>query len=272
MAYINLGLIGKPLSHTLSPKIHTSFLYKSRLNGGYNAFEVAAAERLPFILNFFKEYNFRGFNITVPYKEDIIPLLDSLHPDAEEIEAVNTVLIKEGRSIGYNTDIYGFRKTLEEAGVELKDKTVLVLGCGGAAKAVFKVIKDAEPKSVTVVNRTAEKCEKIKKLLKFDNFFIYDYNFIGQKQQFDVIINTTSIGLDGSTFPVMANLTCFDAAVDIQYKKEGLTPFLSAFEDRTNILADGLGMLIHQAHEAFRIWTDISVEIDPDLFSQELNS
>ncbi|GAB1534903.1 shikimate dehydrogenase [Geovibrio sp. ADMFC3] len=259
--YLNLGLIGNPLSHTLSPSIHSRFLVSAGLNGGYACFETPSKEQLPDVFSLLKKFRFRGVNVTVPYKEDVIRFMDFLDPLAEDLQAVNTILFEDDYTKGFNTDVHGFAETLRENSLDFNGSKVLMLGCGGAAKAVLRCLKDYEDIRLTVINRDTEKAEKILKFLNFDNAEIYDYNYISREAAYDAVINATSIGLDGSPFINMKKTICTKAAVDLQYKP-WVTPFLQCYADSGCKIINGFSMLVHQAHNAFEIWTGRKAEID----------
>jgi shikimate dehydrogenase len=262
--YLNLGLIGKPLSHSLSPMLHSLFLVSAKLNGGYACFETEKKEDLPETFDMLKRYRFRGFNVTVPYKEETVNLMDRLDPLASELGAVNTVLMDDRGFTGYNTDVYGFSRTLSDSGLDLTGKKVLMLGCGGAAKAVLRCLRDFDNMRLTLLNRDTEKARNVLSFLNFDNADLYDYNYMSKKSDYDLVINATSAGLEDGSFMNMDNISC-QAAVDLQYKQT-LTPFLSCFENRGCLLIDGFSMLVHQAHKAFGIWTGVEAEFDMNDF------
>jgi shikimate dehydrogenase len=268
--YVNLGIIGNPLSHSMSPTIHSRFLISSGLNGGYCCFETPSADNLPEVFAMLKKYKFRGISVTVPYKEEVIKFMNELEPLATDINAVNAIKFEDdGKLIGYNTDVYGFSKTLEENNLDLTNSRVLLLGCGGAAKAVLRCLKDYNGLKLTVVNRDTLKVEKTLRSLNFDNAEISDYNYIGKHSEFDTVINSTSLGLDGSNFADMSKVNCLKAAVDLQYKP-WVTPFLRCYEGQECLLINGFSMLIHQAHRAFNIWTGVTPEIDMDAMIRSL--
>lgn len=258
--FSNTGLIGRPLSHTLSPLIHGYLLYKHKINGGYCCFEVKS-EELKFILSNFKRFHFKGFNVTLPYKTDIIKYLDDLSSEAKNINAVNSVKIDSGKAKGYNTDIFGIEKTFEHFKIELKNKRILVLGAGGSAKALFYFLKDKDL-TVDVVNRTPKKAENVLLELNIDNFNIYGLPFLQKRNSYDIIVNTTSIGINGEDFLDMSNIFCKEFAFDFQYNINIETSFLKVYKDKVKYFCDGLLMLIYQAAKAFNIFHNTDIDID----------
>ncbi|MGD9808324.1 MAG: shikimate dehydrogenase [Deferribacterales bacterium] len=263
--FTNLGLIGQPLKHTFSPFIQTRFLKNTGLNGGFCCFETGDGEELKETFKTLRRYSFKGINVTVPHKQNVLELLDRIDPVAEAIGAVNTV--RFGETIeGFNTDAEGFERMVLDAGYDLKGKDVLLLGCGGASMAVLYVLKKYGVK-LTVVNRSLDKAEAVLKSMSFDNADLQDYNFIKGDSEFDYVINGTSIGLEDGLFPDMGRVSCRGAAVDLQYKK-GLTPFLTAMNNCGKL--DGFPMLVYQAAKAFEIWTGIYPEFSVESIAGEL--
>lgn len=263
--FTNLGLIGQPLSHTFSPFIQTRFLKNTGINGGFCCFETGDGKELKQTFETLKRYSFKGINVTVPHKQNVIELLDYIDPVAESIGAVNTVRFGDKIS-GYNTDAEGFERMVLDAGYDLNGKDVLLLGCGGASMAVLYILKKYNV-NLTVVNRSIDKAEMVLKSMSFDNANLQDYNFIKSNSEFHYVINGTSIGLEDGLFPDMSMVNCSGAAVDLQYKK-GLTPFLAAMNDCGKL--DGFPMLVYQAAKAFEIWTGTYPDFSVNSIAREL--
>ncbi len=256
--YKNFGLIGNPLSHTISPRIHSIFLNENRINGGYNCFEVKENE-LPEILDFFKRMKFVGFNITLPYKSKIIEFLDDIDESAKEIGAVNTVKIIDGKLVGFNTDIFGIRETFRFYDVDLKGKRVLVLGAGGATRGLLYELKRYNYKEIVVANRTLNNAEKLIYELKMERTFASSLNFFDNFGKYDIIINSSSAGISGEV--CFKNLHC-EVFFDMQYSVKGRTLLLEQVVYKNGF--DGLVMLIGQAYKAFCIWNDLDFQISYD--------
>ena len=259
--YNNTGLIGHPLSHTLSPLIHNYCYFNSGINGGYCCFDIPK-EDLSWLISIFKKYSFKGFNVTLPYKSEIISLMDHLSEEVEQIGASNTVKIQDDKLYGYNTDIKGILATFNLFNVTLRDKKILVLGSGGSARPLFYMLKNAGARSVDVVNRTVKNTENILNELKIQKFNIYDTLFLKQRNMYDIIVNTTSLGLNSEDFFEMSNVGCSEFAFDLQYSVHGDTPFLSKYRGRCKCISDGLVMLISQGVEAFNIFHNMSFSWD----------
>ncbi len=256
--YINLGIIGNPLEHTLSPLIHNYFFYKTGLCGGYTCYHIEL-EDIPDILDIFLAYKFTGINVTVPYKKEIIKYCDNLDITADSIGAVNTLHFTDNGITGHNTDIFGFHMMMAENNVTTNNKRVLLLGAGGASRAVLPYLQMNEPYNLVISNRTMEKAEELAylyggsaEICMLDE--LYD-------SEFDIVINTTSIGLKGEQFKDYGFIVK-EAAVDMVYKPQ-LTSFLSLYKQSNIKLINGLSMLIYQAAGSFNIWT--KQEVVPDM-------
>lgn len=258
--YNNTGLIGKPLTHTLSPMIHGYLYWKYKINGGYCCFEVKEDE-LVSILKKFKKFKFRGFNITLPYKSDILTYLDEVSVEAQCINAVNSVKIDEEKAKGYNTDIYGIEKTFEHFNIDLHNKKILILGAGGSAKALFYFLKNKKL-TFDIVNRTPKKAEKALYELDIQNCNIYDLLLLQKLNYYDIVINTTSVGINGGNFLDMSKIFCKEFAFDFQYNINDDTSFIKIYKNKVKHSCDGLLMLVYQAIKAFSIFhnKDISVK------------
>ena len=259
--YINLGLIGNPLQHTFSPVIHNYFFYKTSLCGGYTCFE-AEKENLDALINMFKEYKFSGVNVTVPYKQEVIKYCSHLDITAKNIGAVNTLHFTEEGIIGHNTDIFGFHMMLESNGIDTANKRVLLLGAGGASRAVIPYLHFKTPALFVIANRTIEKAEELAYLYNNGAEICFLDNLKGEK--FDIVINATSIGVKGEQF-IDYGFEVKEATIDMIYKPK-VTPFLSLYSSKNIKLVNGLSMLIYQAAGSFNIWTGKNIDIDMQYF------
>lgn len=248
--YVNLGLIGDPLGHTLSPMLHTYFLNMTGINGGYTCYEAKSAEELPSLIDLFHKYFFVGVNVTVPYKTEIMRYCDYVDSSAERIGAVNTLCFRNNKVFGYNTDVYGFERMLADAQISVKNKKVLILGAGGAARAVAEYMRNMCPAKTIIANRSEYRAKDLVSSIGIDAEIVALESV--DKISCDIVINTTSVGLQGEPFPVYAYP--LEAAIDIQYKS-GYTPFLSLYEKSLIKKIDGFSMLVWQAQRAFNLWT-----------------
>ena len=245
-----LGLIGYPLSHSFSKQYFAEKFIKEAISGwNYDLFPLESIEQLP---NLLEQANFVGLNVTIPYKEQVLPYLDEIDAAAAEIGAVNTIKIINGKLKGYNTDVYGFEQSLrafiaEEATVE--PKRALVLGTGGAAKAVVYVLRKMGIK-VQMVSRTAKADCLAYEALTSKN--------IGNYQ---LIVNTTPLGMapkiDAAPNIPYSELTNAHLCYDLVYNPEK-TVFLTRGEERTCPIKNGFDMLVLQAEKAWEIWNGIA--------------
>jgi len=266
-----LGVVGYPIKHSLSPIIHNYLIEKFKLNWVYLCFSVKKS----FINDFFKGIsaidNMVGFNITVPYKGEIIKHLKKIDKTAKMINAVNTVKIIDNNMTGYNTDDYGFIKSIEVnfPDIKIRNKNVLLLGAGGAGKAVAFALLKQNINSLVIMNRTYENGIKLKNQLK--KFFKkkdisvikYDYNlFENTDVHFDLIINSTSVGLSLND-PLLVDLSPLKGkdilVFDLIYNPFKTLLLKSALKNKLKIL-NGLDMLILQGLKSFSIWSGISLE------------
>ena len=263
-----LGVFGDPIAHSLSPQIHNLSLAHLDLNYRYLAFHVLPA-KLEEALHGFRALGGVGFNATVPHKEPLLHLMDRLDQAAKKIGAVNTVSIEQnGDFIGYNTDAYGFLTALQEHYKEpLEEKNILVLGAGGACRAVLVAILDGGAKSITLANRTLSRAAELAST--FTTYYpqanitpiALDFSNL-PTADCDILINTTSIWLNGSDqFPLAADkLPPHALLYDIVYSQTG-TPLQKLAQKHNIAFVDGLGMLIHQAAKAFKIWTGADMPV-----------
>ncbi|AEI14878.1 Shikimate dehydrogenase [Flexistipes sinusarabici DSM 4947] len=253
--FFNTGIIGFPLRHSLSPLLHNFFIYHAEVNGGYCCFEVSKADNLPKTLSFLIESGFVGVNVTLPYKTDIMRYIDITDSAASEIGAVNTLLFDDSGILGLNTDVFGIEKTFKYHGISCLGKDILVLGAGGSTKALLYYLKSQSYKSLTIVNRTPVKGEEMLAHFGLNKCRVKDIDSLKKYNEYDIIINTTSMGLDGGRFLDMSNIKCREFAFDFQYSVN-LTPFLKEYYKQDIICSDGLMMLIYQGAESFSRWAE----------------
>lgn len=248
-----LCVIGDPVGHSKSPLIQTAMLRAAGLEGEYTARWVARTDTAGW-LEQAKREGFDGFNATIPHKEHLIPLMDWLSEDARRFGAVNTVCIRDGKTYGYNTDGDGFLRALEEAGMEATGRRVLVLGAGGAAKAVVAKLSQAGAVDVAVANRTLARAEQICRVDKRGVAHPADFEpdtLCRLAQGCGLVVNCTSLGMTGTEgdFSDLSFLegVAPDAGVfDLVYSPPRTT-LLKRAEELGLCTANGLGMLIWQA-------------------------
>jgi shikimate dehydrogenase len=248
------GVIGNPVRHSLSPAIHNAAFRGKGVNAIYLAFEITD---LKDCIKGIHSLGIKGLSVTIPFKSDIILLLDEMDDLARRIRAVNTVVNKEGRLIGYNTDAIGALKALEEK-IEVSDKRAVIIGAGGAARAIGYILKQ-KGAEVIIANRSLDRgmglCRELDcEFIKFDKLPYTDT---------DILINTTPVGMlphvDSS--PVPENVFKEGMVVmDIIYNPFK-TRFLAMAETRGCQIINGLPMFIYQGAEQFRLWTGIEAPV-----------
>lgn len=266
---IGLGLLGHPVGHSFSPLIHNAISESLGLNYLYLAHDVSP-DQLGDAVKGLSALGYRGANVTVPHKSNVIEFLTEIRKEAKIIGAVNTILFDNNRLIGYNTDCYGFTKMLEDSQVNLANKNVLVLGAGGAARAVVAACILSNTRSVTICSRSKDRSEKYVKEFneiipnKIEWKYI-TYDGIDQiSSVIDITVNCTPLGMHPheDKTPIDPKVFRRDCVlVDLIYNP-AKTLFLKQGEDRDMKVLNGLGMLIHQALEAYRIWTGKSESAD----------
>ncbi len=256
------GLIGHPLGHSISGKIHRRLYEYYNVEADYLHFDLLP-EEIPVQMKKFRQ-SFRGFNVTIPYKKEIIQYLDEIKDDGALFGAVNTVVIDGGKAVGYNTDGLGFMKMLRQNGISVDGKNVIVLGAGGAGCALAQKIGTEGAKKVMILNRSQDRAwdvaERVKRIAgckagadTLENADLY-------LEQCDVLINTTSLGMhpypEENPLTNTKKLKSSTAVVDIIYNP-GKTKLLQEAEEKGCVTVNGLGMLLYQAFFAFELWTGI---------------
>lgn len=260
----NTGLIGYPVGHSLSPAIHEYWMKRYKIAGSYRLFPVEPKELSAALLKM-RDMDLVGFNVTVPHKETILPFLNAVDATAKEIGAVNTVLVDKERFLGTNTDAYGFITNLREgANLGAHLSHVVLLGAGGAARAVIVALQNAGARQITVINRTPETAKELAKefILQWQPWESRERVLEGAS----LLVNTTSLGMEGKPpLGIALDALPTDALVtDIVYAPLE-TRLLQDARARGNPTVDGLNMLIHQAAEAFRLWHGVTPEVTPEL-------
>lgn len=270
------GIIGYPLSHTLSPSMHNFIYQKLGIDVEYKKWEISPNNLKSHIEKINNE-NFIGANITVPYKEKIVPLLDEIRNEAKFTGAVNTIVKNNNKLIGYNTDVYGIEQTLD---IKLKNDVInnaVIFGAGGAAKAAFFVLLQRGLNNLTIVNRT--KSNALKMISKFNNVNC-DQTIItlNEKSQIksaclsaDLIINTTILGMKGSGYedisPIDSTFIDSNSVIfDMVYNPTKTQLIKIALERNANII-EGLNMLVYQAIKSIELWTGVRPSFD-DMYSK----
>jgi len=257
-----LCLLGHPVAHSFSPFIHNAISKSLSLDYVYLAHDIKPDD-LEGAVAGLKTLGYCGTNVTVPHKTKIIPFLDEIRKEAKIIGAVNTISFDNNRLIGYNTDCYGFQRMLEDENVSLTDKTVLILGAGGAARAVVAACIMNNTRNIHICSRNIDKSKAYIKEFKQHAPINIDWNAITytdifeNEHLYDIVVNCTPLGMHPNEDVMPVDPTGFDKGtvlVDLIYNPHR-TKFLKVGEEQGMQVVNGLGMLIHQALEAYRIWT-----------------
>lgn len=259
-----LGVIGYPIGHSLSPSMHNAALRYLGLDYRYFAFEVRP-ESLGQALAGMRAFEFAGLNVTIPHKTKVVEYLDELGWEARVLGAVNTICPQDGKLVGHNTDGKGFVRALrEDAGVELRGKTILVLGTGGAARAVLLQLAREGASLVTVAGRVREKASNVIQLIQkacptctARAVELAPATLQKEIKKCDILVNATPIGMcpnEGSSLVPCEYFRQGLVACDLVYNPRR-TLFLQHAGSRGAIVIDGTGMLIYQGAIAFELWT-----------------
>ncbi len=264
-----LGIVGHPLDHSVSVPMHMSAIFTLGIDYVYLSFDILP-ENLSHAIGQFKRENIKGFNVTIPYKETIMPYLDDIDERASRIGAVNTINNESGRLKGYNTDGTGYLTSLrEQTGFDPRGKQVLLIGAGGAAHAVAYALLEAGAGHLTIANRTREHADMLCRHLGvyFPGGLLRSIGMDeineGDHTQSDLVVNTTSIGMKGAGDITMdvTGLGKHAVVSDIVYNPLE-TGFLKRARAAGLAIHDGAGMLVHQGAESFRLWTGLRPPVD----------
>ena len=250
-------VIGNPIEHSLSPKLHNYWIKKNKINAIFEKKKLNENQLGSLILNV-KEKKIDGINVTVPFKKSVIPFLDKLSLEAESTQSVNTIYLNDNKIIGHNTDIDGFKLGIKNLKFDTKDMKVLILGAGGVVPSIIYALNKMKVFKITISNRTKKKAENLKNL--FENLKVVEW---GQVPDFDMIINATSIGLKKNDqinldLSSVGQNKCF---YDVIYNPPE-TNFLKSGKKLGNMTENGKLMFIYQAFSAFKKWHKIEPIID----------
>ena len=252
-------VIGNPIEHSLSPKLHNYWIKKNNIDAVYDKKQLNKVDIDNIILEV-KSGKIDGINVTVPFKQSVIPFLDELTPLAKEAQSVNTIFKKNNKIIGHNTDIGGFELALKYINYDVKDKKIFILGAGGVVPSIILSLKKMGVSRIILSNRTKKKAEDLKKI--YQDIEIVDW---GEIADFNIIINATSAGLK-SVDEIKLNYTDIGPNklfYDVIYNPKQ-TNFLSKAKKFGNQIENGKMMFIYQAHQAFAIWHKILPNIDEE--------
>ncbi len=264
-----LGIIGNPLGHSLSPVLHNTAIEKLSADYTYEKWELAENELESFMkVVRDKESLILGFNVTIPYKEKIIPYLDELDVLASKLRAVNTVKYEAGKLKGYNTDGLGLLETLIRNNVQYENKNILILGSGGACKGISLYLTDQKAARIDIVARDENKggsiSSKIRQTGTNSKFISWSDLKDLKIADYDIIIQTTPLGMKNQAgkieFPY-DKLTSCKTVIDIVYNPLE-TEFLKKSKVNGAKCINGLEMLVYQGYHSFKIWTGLEEDTD----------
>jgi shikimate dehydrogenase len=255
-------VIGNPIDHSLSPKLHNYWIRQNNINAIYER-QKLEENNLENIISEVKQKKIFGINVTIPFKKSIIPFMDKLSIEAQKTQSVNTVYLENNKVIGHNTDISGFDMSIQKSNINLLNKKVLILGAGGVVPSIIFALIKMKVSKIIVANRTKEKAKDLKNL--FDNISVINW---GELPDFDMIINATSIGLKKEDknyldFSLIGKKKFF---YDVIYNPEE-THFLKTGKNLGNITINGKLMFVYQALMAFNIWHGLKPDINEDVLN-----
>ncbi len=253
-------VIGNPIEHSLSPTLHNYWIKNNGIDAIYEKRKLNEDELKQQILQV-KEKKISGINVTVPFKKTIIPFLDELSIEAESIQSVNTIYLRDNKVIGHNTDIFGFETSIKKSKFNLTDKEVLILGAGGVVPSIIFALNKMKISKIKISNRTKDKAENLKTLFK--NIEIIEW---GEVPNVDMIINATSLGLKKEDkinldFSLISKNAFF---YDVIYNPRE-TNFLKTGKKLGCTTLNGKLMFIYQALLAFNIWHKLEPNVDENV-------
>ena len=253
-------VIGNPIEHSLSPKLHNYWIKNNNINAIYEKLKLNENEIESLILEV-KEKKLNGINVTVPFKKAVIPYLDRLSLEAENTQSVNTIYLDDDKLVGHNTDISGFELGIKNSKIELTGKKILILGAGGVVPSIIFALNKMKVSGITISNRNKDKAEEIKNFFK--NIKIVEW---GEIPEFDMIINATSVGLNKDdqinlNFSKVGKNKFF---YDVIYNPKE-TNFLKIGKKMGNKTENGKLMFIYQAFAAFKVWHGVEPEINKEV-------
>ncbi len=252
------GLLGGKLGHSISPSIHSIIFNELNIDGCYHLFEVKK-ENLKDAVHGLLALGAKGVNVTIPHKVSVMEYIDEVSKEAKDIGAVNTIYFKDGKTIGYNTDYYGFKMMLIKNKIEIEGKRVCILGTGGAARGVLQYVLDNGAKDIKIVSRDIEKCKR-----GIKGIDLISYEDVKRLKDWDIIINCTPCGMSvniGYSPVSMDTVKNFNVAIDLIYNPKQ-TLFLKYADEAKLKWVNGLYMLVGQAVCAEEIWNSVDISKD----------
>ncbi len=255
-------VIGNPIDHSLSPKIHNHWFKTNNINAVYEK-KLVKNNEIEELIKKIKNKEIDGINVTVPFKKAVIPFLDRLTTEASVTQSVNTISLENNKLVGHNTDVAGFELAVRYVKFDVSKKNVLIIGAGGVVPSIIYSLNKMKANKISLINRTKRNAEDIKK--NFKEIEILDW---GEKYDFDMIINATSIGLNKKD-KINLKIENFGKNkffYDVIYNPSK-TSFLNEASLFENQIENGKMMFIYQAHQAFFIWHKILPKIDKEVIN-----
>jgi shikimate dehydrogenase len=261
--FIKVGLVGHPVSHSKSPLIHNYWIRKYGLQGEYSALDVRP-DHLKGALDQYIKQGYAGLQFTLPHKELMMEYCDEIDETASKVGAVNTIVIKNGKISGTNTDVFGFVENIQEnvGGFDFAKGPAVVLGAGGAAHAIVYALQNQGVPEIRLLNRTYNRAQELAEKFKDVNVIPWEQRS-GVLDDINFLVNTTSLGLEGQ-LPLDIDLTKLNTKAlvhDIVYAPLE-TPLLKKAQYQGNQTVTGIGMLLHQARPAFKKWFGVLPDTD----------
>ena len=251
-------VIGNPIDHSLSPKLHNFWFKKNNIEANYEK-KLLEEKEIPKLIESIRKSEINGANVTVPFKNSVIPFLDSLSSEAKKTNSVNTICTEKDKIIGHNTDIAGFELALRYINFDVKRKKALIIGAGGVSPSIILALKNMGCENIYLTNRTFEKAEKIKE--SFNDIKILKW---GDIPDFDIVINATSVGLSNENFDLdLSKFGNNKFFYDVIYNPSE-TNFLKNAKLNGNKTENGRMMFIYQAHQSFALWNKVLPKIDEE--------
>ena len=253
-------VIGNPIEHSLSPKLHNYWIKENNINAVYDKKQLNETD-IEGVISEVKDGKIEGINITVPFKKSVIPFLDQLTTLAKEAQSVNTIFKKDNKIIGDNTDVGGFEQGLKHINYNVRNKKVFILGAGGVVPSIIIALKRLGAAKIILSNRTKKKAENIKKI--YSDLEIVEW---GKTPEFNMIINATSLGVKNNDEIKLnyAGIEPNKLFYDVIYNPSK-TNFLSKAKQFGNQIENGKMMFIYQAQLAFKIWHNLLPKVDDRL-------
>ena len=256
-------VIGNPIKHSLSPVLHNYWFEQCNIDAVYEK-KLLVEKDLKNLIDEVRNDKISGINVTVPFKKSIIPFLDKLSIEAKKTQSVNTISKTNNEIYGHNTDVIGFKHSLNQLNFKMKGKKAFIIGAGGVTPSIISALEGSNVLKIFVSNRTKKKVEELKKL--FPKIEILDWGKI--PKEFDIVVNTTSVGLNDNEKIELDFSDCKEKLFyDVIYNPSQTKFLIEAGKNFNNKTKNGLGMFIYQARESFKIWNGVEPNVDEKIYT-----